>query len=494
MGNSPPGLGYPVNLSLSLFGVKLRKKNMKKIFLFAVYSFVWHLAAQNSYNELHDQSGGITNGYGSWGRFSTVREIPVNDTLHDGIITFYRPDTAVSRLPVIFFISGWGRQAYTYEKLFEFLASQGYAVVNIYNNNPGYIATSYNNALAMILESGRQLYPQWIDTARVGLAGHSFGAGATVWLGKHLFGDSIGWGNNGRFIFMTAPWYSHLVTVQDLQNYPPGVKMLVEINNDDFSHGQNGSTWNTSERAIRGMFEMIRIADTEKDLLRIYSDPATYQYDSDNDGNPETYSYLADHYVSYTGVYTAQGEFKPWDAMDVYAVNRLLHALAAYVFTGDTLAKDVALGNGSNLQTDMGFLTPAEENDYPVITRAEDDFAYPCNEDWYDFETGQNTWLLQSTCADSDNDGIIDLLDQTGIETTGSISIKAFPVPVRDILELETGNLSVKEIKIYNLSGQQINNVFTDGKPDFRNLPPAVYIIRIYTSGNKIYTLRVIKI
>ena len=83
--------------------------------------------AQISYNDLEDGTNGITNGYGSWGANTVIKETEIDDAANDGIINFYHPDVAVAQLPTVFFISGWGRPASSYEKIFHFIASQGYA-------------------------------------------------------------------------------------------------------------------------------------------------------------------------------------------------------------------------------------------------------------------------------------------------------------------------------------------------------------------------------
>jgi len=179
--------------------------------------------AQISYADLQDGTSGISSGFGAWGPYNVVQENTLN-VPGKGQITFYRPDTIVTALPVIFSISGRGQPHYQYEKLSHFIASRGYAVVNNYNTNSGNIYDSYQNSPDMILQAALQEYPSLIDTTEVGLAGHSYGAGSTVWLGKQLFGSPRNRGANGRFIFMTSPWYSLLVTPGDLPNYPPDVQ------------------------------------------------------------------------------------------------------------------------------------------------------------------------------------------------------------------------------------------------------------------------------
>ncbi len=369
--------------------------------------------SQSEYPNLDDQSGGITDGYGTWGNHTITKENSVS-VPDKGIITFYHPNETPSKRATVFFISGWGRQAETYDKFFRFIVSHGYSLINIYNNDdpddPGYvgnISTSYPNIIDMIKQSVI-LYPNWIDTTKVGLMGHSFGGGATIWVGDSLFNSKTNWGTNGRFIFTTAPWLSFLETREDLENYPPDVKLHIQVSmdevvsNDDTSHW----TWLTDPRAIRAVFELINIPDDDKDYIRVFSDKnRSYQY------NGETYTYDADHYISYTQAYSyhsTYSQYEPYDEMDVYVINRLAHAMMDYVFEGNENAKTVALGNGSNEQINNGELPDLEETDRPVITRPVDEFKYTCYDGW-----DSESWKLEKYCDDADGDGLIDSLEAT---------------------------------------------------------------------------------
>ncbi len=429
---------------------------MKGIVIFIV-TILFGVTSQGqiSYNNLQDGTSGIVSGYGSWGANNVIHEPELTDNANDGIINFYHPDIAMQPLPVIYFISGWGRPAYTYEKLFYFLASQGYAVINIYNNTPGNTIEAYQFSLNMMLASAQTHFPNWIDTTKVGLMGHSYGAGATIWLGKNIFDDTYNWGSNGRFIFMTAPWYSLVVTEDDLINYPSNVKLLIEINNDDMHEGT--SNYNTDERAIRAVFQLINIPNSEKDFIRVFSDATTYQYDADADGTLETYHYDANHYISYTGIYSNAGHFQPYDALDVYAINRLSHALIDYTFNGNSQAKNIALGNGSTEQINMDFLTDLQVTDTPIITRLENQFQYPCHSNWNDFQTNQNIWLLQNACDDTNNDGIIDLISLS-VEQEKLKGFSLYPIPASNYISihLKSNLTKIKKIEIYDVLGKKL--------------------------------------
>ena len=458
---------------------------MKKKLTLVVILISTLIQAQISYADLQDGTTGIATGYGSWGENSVIHETEVNFEVAGtvvGKINFYHPDIAVTQLPTIFFISGWGRPAYTYEYYFHFLASQGYSVVNIYSDRPGDIATSYQDSLDMIIQAAETEYPNWINTSKVGLAGHSYGAGATVWLGKHIFGATHNYGASGRFIFMTAPWYSLMVTESDLLNYPDNVKLLIEVNNDDM---HNSGSYNTDERAIRAVFELINIPNDEKDFVRVFSDTnLTFQYDSDNNGTDETYHYDANHYVSYTATSNSHGAYQTYDALDVHAINRLSHALIEYTFNDDLQAKNIALGNNSTAQIDMDFLTDLFVTDTPIITRPQNEFAYECNTNWNDFETGQNTWFLQNACSDTDNDGVIDIVQALSVaDVRTDVNFNIYPNPTSNFLVID-GNSVKKDITIIDVSGKIVlrKTNFTDEKLNISALNEGVYFIQIVSN------------
>jgi len=453
---------------------------MKFLFTISLLS-VFSLTAQISYDNLQDGTTGIANGYGSWGKHKVIKQ---TEKVIDGkgTITFYHPDIAVAKKATVFFISGWGRPAHTYEYFFHFMASQGYSVVNIYNTNPGNIKQSYQNSLDMMVLAAQTHYPNWIDTKKVGLMGHSYGAGSTIWLGKKVFDKaSYNWGTNGRFIFMNAPWYSLLVDENDLVNYPENVKLLIEVSNDD-ERPDKQETWNTDERAIRAVFELINIPNDEKDFVRLYSDAKTFQY------NNATYSYKASHQVSYTASTSSRGEYQTFDALDVFAINRLSHALIDYVFEGNKAGKNVALGNGSSAQKDMGFLTKLGVTDTPILTRPETEYVYKCTSKWNDFANNKNVWFLQDGCADSDGDGIIDLLEgKLSVEDEKQSYFSLYPVPTSGKLKIRfnDGLADIKELEIVDVTGKIL---FKDTQPnsdtiDTSNLTSGTYFLRIRTEA-----------
>ena len=448
---------------------------MNKLILITAFVFTFSTYAQISYADLEDQSGGITQGYGKWGVHQVAEENL--EVAGKGTVVFYHPKIMATKKATIFFVSGWGQKAATYKKFFYFMASQGYSVVSISVSNPGNIKQSYQNALDMIF-TAQNKYSDWIDTSKIGLMGHSYGAGATIWLGKNLFSEATNWGVNGRFIFMSAPWYSLLVTEDDLRDYPKNVKLLIEVSNDD-ERPDKDETWNTDERAIRAVFELINIPNDDKDFVRIYSDATTFQHDN------TTYTYDANHYVSYTGVNNSRGKYQTYDALDVFAINRLTHALTDYVFEGNQAGKNVALGNGSAAQINMGFLTKLGVTDTPILTRPESEYVYKCTSNWNDFADKKNVWYLQKGCADSNEDGVIDLLEKLSVANESQSYFSLYPVPSSESLHIRfnNGTESIKELEINDVTGKLLykNKQVNSNIVDVSNLTSGVYFLRIRT-------------
>jgi len=437
------------------------------------------LIAQDLYPTLFDGSGGIVNGYGSWGSNNYIRESSI-DVPNKGTITFYHPDVTVSQKPTMIFISGWGREYQTYDKYFKYVASLGYSVINIYNLNPGSINTSYQNSVDMA-QQAVATYPNWIDTTKIGLAGHSYGGGSTIWIGNQLFNpNGLNWGTNGRFIMMFAPWYPFLIEDTELQNYPDNVKLIVLQSFDDFHSG--GPLYNTDPQVLRAMYQLINIPNSEKDFITVFSDnDVAHEYNY----NGTTFSYQANHYISYTDL--VNGNNNPYDRLDVYAMNRLTNAMTAYVFEGDdNAAKDVALGNGSTVQKDMGILPDLAVTDAYVVTRPESAFEYKCTADATDGAwNNPSIWKLSNYCIDSNNDGVIDVLR---VKDNLITAFNVFPVPTIDYIKVkfnEQDNQSTK-YEIYDLLGNKLvkNMLPLNNTISVSNLEKGVYLLKIIKGKN----------
>jgi pimeloyl-ACP methyl ester carboxylesterase len=452
---------------------------MKKTIITFVLLLITSISyTQNLYPNLFDNSGGITNGYGAWGSNNYVIEASI-DVPDKGVITFYHPDMAAQQKPTIIFISGWGQDHNTYDKYFKYITSLGYPVINIYNYSPGSINTSYQNSVDMI-EQAVSTYATWIDTSKIGLAGHSYGAGSTIWVGKQLFdSNGLNWGTNGRFIMMFAPWYPFLITDTELQNYPSDVKLAV-IQSYDELNSSDDYDYLTDPRVIRAMYQLISIPDTDKDCITVFSDQdATHNYTY----NGTTFSYLANHYISYTDL--VSGNNNPYDRLDVYLMNRLTNAMTEYVFEGDdVVAKEVILGNGSANQIAMDILPNLAVTDKYITVRPESDFEYKCTADaatWAD----PAIWKLYNYCEDNNNNGVIDVLNLYE-NTLNSFNI--YPIPANDflVIQLKNENLHIFNYEIYSILGKKIQSqkLPVNNRISIKHLPKGTYFLKIKTEKN----------
>ncbi|WP_457638143.1 dienelactone hydrolase family protein [Oceanithermus sp.] len=329
-----------------------------------------------SYPPLDDGSGGIAAGWGAWGGSAVADPLTVNYP-GKGTVTVYRPEVLPAPRPTIVFVSGWGRDADTYKQLFRYVASKGFVLVNVYNENPGDIVNTYHNAFCMV-EDTLARHPGWIDTSRVGLMGHSMGGGMAFWLAVRLFAER-GWGASGRFVFVTAPWYTFLTTAADLARVPADTRVLVQAYEEDLF---------TDPEVYQLVFRLLPTPAAEKDFVYVRS------------GNVGDYAYHANHFTSYTGAMTQWDpvHYEPYDRLDAYALNRLLDALTAYVFDGEVSAKAVALGGGAAEQVNVGPLPELIVTDDPDFHDPAVEYEYVCRDDndegWDDLDI----WMLEDAC------------------------------------------------------------------------------------------------
>ncbi|HJV19236.1 MAG TPA: hypothetical protein VJ552_05095, partial [Sediminibacterium sp.] len=186
----------------------------------------------------------------------------------------------------------------------------------------------------------------------VGFMGHSFGGGASFALAYKGFVE-LGWGENGRFIFVQAPWYSYEITEQQIQGFPSNTKLISQVYDDDVIN---------DHRMAIDLFKRINIPETEKDFMLVKKSVVG------------GYTYTAEHNLP--SARTA------YDAYDYYAVYRLLDALIDYSFNGNIAGKNVALGNGSAEQVTMpGYkgdtMLPLEVTDNPLPKYPQSRYRFP---------------------------------------------------------------------------------------------------------------------
>jgi hypothetical protein len=260
----------------------------------------------------------ITAGWGRWGRhtMATPESFEIESQGLPNRVTLYFPEGQTRPAPTLFFAPGWEISAESYMELLGFLVSKGYVVVfDDYVEDSGAIGTQ----LCDSFRAAAVRYPERIDTTRIGLVGHSSGAGLLPSVGYRLAVES-GWGASGRFIFSSAPWIDFDLTEEMLAAYPGDMKLIIQTYEEDLS---------TDLRTYIDQFESLaRIPDSEKEYITLR--PCTV----------EGYEYHADH-ATIAGGGNGYGVY---DALDDYGVFRLLDALADYTFGGDRAAGGVALG------------------------------------------------------------------------------------------------------------------------------------------------------
>ena len=293
----------------------------------------------------------ITSGYGSFGNvpFESAFFQLVPDSTYECtdtvrcIITY--PTNATGILPTVFRFPGASNanlpdSVYWRESKFyrEFVASNGYVSVTMQYNDGYAEGCSY-----YLLDKVTKLYPNLIDTSRVGIHGMSQGASTTNWLSlKKYIND--GWGANGRFAWADAgasffgwmdDWPNDRATQSDsgLAAMPDDVLYLMTL-----------SDWDQvpDPRTLIDMYLFMGVPDSNKEFMIIRGDTVN------------NYIYWATHFTtnswdndsSQFSVYVTKH-----DALDYWLGTRLLHSLMAAAWDNDPVARRICMGNGDTLQT-----------------------------------------------------------------------------------------------------------------------------------------------
>ncbi|PSL33289.1 alpha/beta hydrolase [Chitinophaga ginsengisoli] len=296
-----------------------------------------------------------SSGYGADGTYA-VSEIDFPNTEYPGTkVTVFYPSGITSPRPTIFYSHPYGGESKEYNRgLFEFIAKKGYVVVFVpYATNDSTIDHRYLTLWTGFTKAAAD-YPGIIDTSKVGFMGHSFGGGASIGLSYKAFTER-GWGQNGRFLFTMAPWYSYQITSDQLASFPANTKMITQVYDED--------VYNDHRMAI-DIFKNINIPNAEKDYYYLKSSTVA------------GYKYTTDHALPNTRT--------AYDAYDYYGVYRLLDALIDYSFNNSAAGKNMALGNGSVEQVTMPgyngqFMAPLEVTDNPVPKYSQDKYEFKCS-------------------------------------------------------------------------------------------------------------------
>jgi hypothetical protein len=185
-----------------------------------------------------------------------------------------------------------------------------------------------------------------IDTAKIGFAGHSYGAGAIPAIAWHFLNE-MKWGNNGAFLFLMSPSYVHCISQDQFERFPSHAKLVVEVYESDH--------WNDF-RIAEDIFYSINIHPSEKDFIIVH------------ELSHGKYKFNAEYQTPYCE------EAKDLTVMHLYAIFRQVDALLEYSFRNNMGAKKICLGNGAPEQVYMGNwwdgtpVTPLVSTDIPEKT------------------------------------------------------------------------------------------------------------------------------
>ena len=273
----------------------------------------------------------MSSGYGAKGQCETIVDSIPAPQWKEHEVYFFHPRFDGKPRPILFFCHGIGAEdPQVYMQLFKHLVSWGYPVVYAPYNKSSAIGSPIE-AYSMMWSGFNAGVRKWaanIDTARIGIIGHSFGGGAVPSLTWKMLNEKH-WGNRGAFMYIMAPWYSYDITQKQLEQFPQSVALIMEVFDNDMTN---------DPRMAIDIFKSIAIPGSQKDFITLISDTC------------EGKALVADHGVP-EGTYPFGWNV---NALDYYGVYRMVHALAALTLDNDQSAREIALGDGCPAQRFMG--------------------------------------------------------------------------------------------------------------------------------------------
>jgi dienelactone hydrolase len=283
-------------------------------------------------------------GYGATGPHaveSTSLPHPTVDVpaTREAVVTVVSPVDDPGPHPVILWSHAFGAtEAVQYIGLMEQLASHGYVVIHSTYQTPplspfdvglryGQLWAGFETAVD---ELGGVLD---MDLSRVGVAGHSFGAGASLVMFKRAVLER-GWGSEGSFIAVFAPFRIQDFTADDAAAVPRQTKLLVEVFDDDETNDHRGAIediWKPLAGSIRSVDrDYVLVHTAERGECRL----------------PTNHSVPIEIALA--------GGTAVLDDYDVWAVRRRVHGIAACAFDHDQRGCEISIGEADPLQREMG--------------------------------------------------------------------------------------------------------------------------------------------
>ena len=199
-------------------------------------------------------------------------------------VTVLLPAELSGSVHVLFFSHGFGATKWTfYRSLLTHLVSLGYAVV--YSPYPilsGGISERYE-IMWNGFEEAAERYATKFNLQKVGFLGHSFGAGAVpamAWKGL----VEKGWGTQGAFLFIMAPWYSYDMTDSQLENFPKHANIIIQVYNEDYI---------CDHRMAIDIFTNIAITDSKKAYYNVVEGSLDANHGVPSDRQTNDLDYLA---------------------------------------------------------------------------------------------------------------------------------------------------------------------------------------------------------
>jgi hypothetical protein len=223
--------------------------------------------------------------------------------------------------PLVIICRSFGIDANEYEELIVHLVNKNCFVLYAPSRRISFTRNKiidYDFGVDGIIEAVKR-FPQ-IDTTRVGVIGHGFGAGAVPSLMRKLRANS--WGNDGAFMYLMSPWYLYSINERDMVSFPQDVSMVVQIFQDDRYN---------DPRIAADIFNISGIPSSNKSFIIVPTDtigPVRYKAD----------------YVTPLG---NNSEFGQFDALDSLAIFRIADSLIAGSFYDDTISCKLLDGEGA---------------------------------------------------------------------------------------------------------------------------------------------------